>query len=153
MQLFGKSAMIAIGSVMVVCTKPRGETVTAHEIAEELGLSPYYVIKILGQLVREGVLGSKRGASGGYYLKRCPSDLTVWDILRPFESVTRGLSCSTTQCPTCAERIACVVPRCWSLLVADILMAMRERTVAQLYQRLEAPVTETPSFAGGEAVH
>ena len=67
-----------------------------QEIAARQHIPPRYLEQVLLALKREGLLTSKRGASGGYHLTRTPEEITVGAVLRaveganaPFEAVGR----------------------------------------------------------------
>jgi Rrf2 family cysteine metabolism transcriptional repressor len=67
-----------------------------QEIAARQGIPQRYLEQVLLALKRAGLLGSKRGSSGGYQLTRPPEDITVGDVLRavegagaPFEAQAR----------------------------------------------------------------
>ncbi len=44
-----------------------------------------YLENILSELRRAGIVGSQRGAEGGYWLARRPSDVSVADVIRAVE--------------------------------------------------------------------
>jgi len=55
------------------------------DIASEQNIPKQFLVHILLQLKREGILGSTRGVGGGYYMSRNPSEVTVGDIVRAVE--------------------------------------------------------------------
>jgi Rrf2 family protein len=56
-----------------------------QEIADRQGIPQRYLEQVLLALKRDGLLTSKRGASGGYHLTRAPEDITVGAVLRAVE--------------------------------------------------------------------
>ena len=56
-----------------------------QHIATAQGIPPKFLENILADLKRSGVVGSVRGADGGYWLNRRPEDVTVADIIRAVE--------------------------------------------------------------------
>jgi Rrf2 family cysteine metabolism transcriptional repressor len=52
------------------------------DIADKHGIPPRFLVQILLDLKRAGLVGSVRGAAGGYALARAPSEITLFDILR-----------------------------------------------------------------------
>jgi Rrf2 family protein len=56
-------------------------------MAEALDLPPEYLAKVLRRLATEGLLLSTRGARGGYRLASPAEDLTVAEVVRPFEEL------------------------------------------------------------------
>lgn len=60
---------------------PTGTPQTATEIAERQGIPEKYLVHILLQLKRAGVVQSVRGAQGGYMLGRGPGAISVLDVV------------------------------------------------------------------------
>lgn len=52
------------------------------DIATKHGISDRFLVQILLDLKRAGLVDSTRGAAGGYQLGRSPDDITLFDILR-----------------------------------------------------------------------
>ncbi len=54
-------------------------------IAERQGISEHYLEQLMGALRKAGLVGSVRGAQGGYELNTQPQNITVGDIIRALE--------------------------------------------------------------------
>src|SRR5262245_32847592 len=52
------------------------------DIANKHGISDRFLVQILLDLKRAGLVDSTRGAAGGYALARDPGDISLYDILR-----------------------------------------------------------------------
>jgi Rrf2 family cysteine metabolism transcriptional repressor len=63
------------------------------EVAKVQGISQAYLEQIAIDLRRAGLLHSRRGAQGGYYLARAPEATTAGDVIRALEDgcSTRGI--------------------------------------------------------------
>ncbi len=57
------------------------------KIAEQTGIPSKYLSKVLTELVRAGVLQSSRGIGGGFRMVRCPKDIRLAEVLKPFEPI------------------------------------------------------------------
>lgn len=68
------------------------------EIADTQRIPRKFLTVILSELSREGIVGTKRGRLGGYWLEREPATVSLGDIVR----ITRG---SLALVP-CASRLA-----------------------------------------------
>ena len=62
-----------------------GRPTRIDEIAEAQRIPKQFLVHILLQLKRDGVLRSTRGVGGGYSLARSPSTITVGDVVRAVE--------------------------------------------------------------------
>lgn len=80
------------------------EHVSATELERGINVSNKYIEKIMRILIKDGVVGAERGASGGYYLKKSPAVVTVGNIVRALEEEMEFISCISANndcvCPT-----------------------------------------------------
>ena len=65
-----------------VAQQEEGEAIAAPDIAESEGLSLSYTQKILRVLSKGGLVDSRRGVQGGYFLAHPASEVTVGDAIR-----------------------------------------------------------------------
>lgn len=56
----------------------------AGGVAEREQMPPAVTLKILKHLTAAGIVESRRGAAGGYRLRRPPEELTLYDLFRVF---------------------------------------------------------------------
>ena len=52
------------------------------DIADKHGIPPRFLVQILLDLKRAGLVISTRGAAGGYALARSPDEITLFDVLK-----------------------------------------------------------------------
>ena len=75
---------------------------SAHEMAEILGVSEAHLTKVFQRLVREGLVFSVRGPGGGFELKKPPEEISLLSVYHAIEGVPRNnekfCSCCT-KCP------------------------------------------------------
>jgi len=65
-------------------------------------------------LQRAGVVRSKRGASGGYYLARPPEDITVGEVIRAMDGPLAPIGCvSVTAHEFCPKEATCGLKLVW----------------------------------------
>lgn len=92
------------------------------EIAEAQKIPPKFLTVMLSQMSRQGLVGSRRGRDGGYWLARKPDEISYGEIVR----VTRGslglLPCASRlayeSCTNCVSEDKCRLHRVM-LLVRD----------------------------------
>lgn len=65
-------------------TRSAGPT-KGDTVGEAQDIPKKYLENILSELRRSGIVGSQRGADGGYWMARPASDVTVADIIRAVE--------------------------------------------------------------------
>jgi Rrf2 family protein len=62
-----------------------GRTVKGDSLAQAQGIPLKFLENILAELRRAGLVGSQRGAEGGYRLQRAAAEITVADVIRAVE--------------------------------------------------------------------
>jgi len=71
-------ALVAAGYVAMHCEE---KAVLSSTIAKEYGIPLEYLLKILQQLVKAGVLRSKRGPRGGFTLSKPAEEINLLEII------------------------------------------------------------------------
>jgi Rrf2 family protein len=102
-----------------------------RDLAKGLGIPRNYLSKILNQLVRAGVLVSSRGKRGGFQLSRSAHDITLLDVIAPFDRPDQRRLCLLGQ-STCSDETPCAAHWRWRALGADVAEFFRDTTVAEL---------------------
>jgi Rrf2 family protein len=68
-----------------VATHQNDGNILAETIAEKYGIPVTFLLRILQQLVRAGILVSKRGPHGGYVMGRPPENVSILDIIQAID--------------------------------------------------------------------
>ena len=86
------------------------------ELASREGIPRKFLEAILLELKRHGVVQSRKGKGGGYFLRREPADITFGEVIRVLEGPLAAVPCVShtaymkcVECldePTCGVRIA-----------------------------------------------
>jgi Rrf2 family protein len=106
--------------------------VQGRRLAAEEGIPEGFLVQILQELKRAGLVTSTRGASGGYRLARDPASISLGEVLDAVEGATTTGANLASPSPLCeALRDAC----------AEAALAARRRldgvTLADLARRVE----------------
>lgn len=70
-----------------------GQVVVLKQIAQSLGESPTYLVKVARHLVRAGLLRAQRGKTGGVLLNRSPKGITLLAIVEACQGTIHGDFC------------------------------------------------------------
>ncbi|WP_344864890.1 Rrf2 family transcriptional regulator, partial [Planomonospora alba] len=79
----------ALRAAVELAAAPPGP-VPAERIAEAQGIPRRFLDNILLQLRRGGLLHSRRGSDGGYWLSRPPGEITLADVVTIVEGAPEG---------------------------------------------------------------
>jgi Rrf2 family protein len=67
----------------------RGRPTQVGEMSKRQGATPRMLEQVLGKLKAAGLVGSRRGRRGGYYLARPAHEITLGDIVRACDGSLR----------------------------------------------------------------
>lgn len=75
----------AFRAIMHLADQPKGVVVEAQSIAQTQVIPMRFLLKIMPAIIKAGIVGSRRGVGGGYYLARAPKDITFLDVVEAIE--------------------------------------------------------------------
>ncbi len=79
-------------------------TLSNKDLEKKIFVSAKYLERIMSCLSSGGIVGAKKGVSGGYYLMREPEKITVGDVVRTLEDDLEIFDCvkksDCTKCPS-----------------------------------------------------
>jgi len=84
--IFSRPCEYAIRALTHMAASP-AEITSALEIAEAEGVPLPVLSKVLQELVRKGLLESRRGPGGGFQLSRRPELITLRDIVAAIDGL------------------------------------------------------------------
>lgn len=105
--------------------------VRGHDIAAAQNIPAKFLENILSELKRAGIVASKRGADGGYWLAQPPSGVSVADIIRAVEGPladVRGVR--PDQLDFAPDLVS--LQRMWIAVRANLRTVLEEVTLASL---------------------
>lgn len=104
------------------------------DIATKHGISDRFLVQILLDLKRAGLVESTRGAAGGYQLARGPEEITLYDILRVIDPPEQPVRKDDKLNPTVFVRNVRAV---WDRVVESQQTMLKELTLANLMAQSE----------------
>jgi Rrf2 family protein len=86
-----------------------------RDIAQDEKIPQRFLENILLELRKLGILGSKLGKEGGYYLLKKPEEVTMAEIIRHFEGTIALMYCVSEKayqpCEFCKDENTCQIRR------------------------------------------
>lgn len=109
-------------------------SLTLNQIAEREGLSVANAAKLMGILIKAGLVQSQRGAAGGYTLARPASEIRLNEVIRVLDEDTVDRFCQTHTgvLDTCIHTSDCGIRPVIVGLHEIVQSALSEITLAQL---------------------
>ena len=120
------------------------ELVSSQTLAESVKTNPVVIRRLIGQLRRQGIVGSVAGAKGGFYLAKPVDQITLWDIylvVRDDEFFNKP-----KVNPDCvvSSNLAVLVDDVYSESEHSMKNSMEKVTVAQLTDKLSDILEGSP---------
>ncbi len=132
--IFSKKCELALQAVLFLSVKKEKKIFNAIEISEELKVPKEFVSKMLQILTDSGIVGSKKGKNGGFYLAKKPSTIKLIDIVEAIDGLDVFQSC-VLGFPGCSVSEPCPVHEKWGKLRDDALKMLSEETLEQLKEK------------------
>lgn len=114
-----------------------GDTpVQVAEIAKSESIPSKFLESILLTLRKSGILGSKKGKHGGYYLRKEPTEILMTEIMRILEGPIAMVPCVSLnyyeKCDDCVDEHSCSVHKLMIQVRDSTLSVFRNTTLADL---------------------
>ena len=71
-----------VRAIFDIAYHSEGLETQVKDISRRQGISARYLEQIFQKLRKAGIIGSKRGPSGGYFLSKKPEEITIGEIVR-----------------------------------------------------------------------
>lgn len=112
-----------------------GRTITRlDELAQREAVSANFLVQILNDLRRAGLVESRRGKSGGYLLARKPDSIHLKEIVEAVEPSLLSFSTHTEGESGATVRAA------WEKIAQELRDQLERVTLQQLAEKTEAPM-------------
>lgn len=109
----------------------RPTPVTRQAIAEAQAVPAKFLEHILADLKRAGIIGSARGADGGYWLDRSADAVTMADVIRAVEGPLADVRGERPEALGYPEDLA-ALQRAWIAVRANLRTVLEQVTLADL---------------------
>lgn len=110
--------------------------VRVSEIAKNEQIPQKFLESILLTLRKSGILGSKKGKHGGYYLRQEPSEILMTEVMRILEGPIAMVPCVSLnyyeKCDDCPDEHKCSVHKLMIEVRDNTLKVFRNTTLADL---------------------
>jgi Rrf2 family protein len=133
--MLSKKCKYAIHALVHMAHRP-AEKFLIKEISESCSIPKKFLEAILLELNRAGILGSKQGKGGGYFLRRKPSEVNMAEVVRLFDGAIALVPCATfkyyERCAECIDEANCSVRHLFLSIRNDTVEAMKKNTLNDL---------------------
>lgn len=128
--MLSKSAEYALRALHRLAFVRRDGRVTTARLADRVGAPENYLSKLLHRLQQEGLVTSRRGRGGGFRLARPPEEVTLAEIVEPFDDVM-DRRCLLGR-PRCRDEAPCTAHEAWREALGGLQAFFRDTSLEDL---------------------
>lgn len=123
--MISKKTKYAINALVYLAKRNQEGPILISEVADSENIPRKFLETILLELKKAGILASKKGKGGGYYLIKNPDDVNMAEVMRLFDGAIALLPCVTymyyERCDECKNEDTCGI--------RDVFLELRNATV------------------------
>lgn len=119
----GRYGMNAIYELAINYNK---SPVSLKVISDKRKIPLPYLEQLILQLKKEGIVGSKRGAKGGYVLIKSPKEVMISEILYILEGELAPVKCKDEQSCICCNNHNCPGEIIWEKINTAIVESLKD---------------------------
>ncbi|MBS3946571.1 MAG: Rrf2 family transcriptional regulator [Melioribacter sp.] len=132
--IFSKSCELGLQAVLFLSIKKEKVIFNAEEVSKELKVPKEFVSKVMQMLTNSGIIGSKKGKSGGFYLAKSSANIKLIDIVEAIDGLEVFNSC-VLGFPGCSSEKPCPLHDKWGKLRDEAYKMLSEETLEQLKEK------------------
>ncbi|MBU1095119.1 MAG: Rrf2 family transcriptional regulator [Ignavibacteriae bacterium HGW-Ignavibacteriae-2] len=129
--IFSKKCEVGLQAVLFLSTRERDTLFNAQEVSENVNQPKEFVSKMLQVLTASGIVGSRKGKNGGFYLAKLPKEIKLIDIVEAIDGLGVFNNC-VLGFPGCSSTMPCPVHDKWGKLRDDAYKMLSEETLCDL---------------------
>lgn len=133
-------------AAIYLSTQAPDRSCSLAEIAKHQGVPRKFLEKIIQDLIRSGLVKSKRGPDGGYTLARSPDEISFQDIIEALEGPIAVNVCMNQRL-SCNHLSRCTMLGVWSEIQHKVVDVFARTTLADLQQTPRRALTASSSLS------
>lgn len=136
--MLSKKTKYGLKALTFIARSEEDAPVQVSAIAKSEHIPQKFLESILLTLRKAGILGSKKGKHGGYYLRSAPAEIKMTDVMRVLEGPIAMVPCVSLnyyeKCDDCPDEHTCSVHKLMIEVRDSTLKVFRNKTLSDLSQ-------------------
>jgi Rrf2 family protein len=137
--MLSKKAKYAINALVNLARKFDQGPILISEISDEEKIPKKFLEAILLDLRNAGILNSKKGKGGGYYLIKKPEEVNLATIVRLFDGAIALLPCVSykyyERCDECKDEVTCGIRHVFKEVRDESVRILKDNSLADVLAR------------------
>jgi Rrf2 family protein len=132
--MLSQKAKYALRALLSLAASPPDEAVLIADIAVQDNIPKKFLEQILLELKHHGIVQSRRGRGGGYFLLKAPEDISFGQVVRLIDGPLAPLPCLSRaayrKCRDCADEATCRLRRVFAASHAATVAVLDRTSLA-----------------------
>ena len=137
--MLSKKAKYAINALVKLAREYEKGPVLIKDISRSENIPQKFLEAILRELKSTGILSSKMGKGGGYYLIEDPEEVNLASVVRLFDGAIGMLPCVTylyyEPCDECKDEETCGIRSIFKEVRDETVNLLKKATLAEILRR------------------
>ena len=137
--MLSKKAKYAINALVYLAKQEDRAPVQTVQIALSENIPNKFLEAIMLELKKGGLLASKKGRNGGYFLRQNPDEIHMAEVVRLFDGAIALLPCVTykyyERCDECHDEKTCGIRAAFLNLRNQTVELLKHETLATILER------------------
>jgi Rrf2 family protein len=137
--MLSKKAKYAINALVKLAREYEKGPVLIKDISRSENIPQKFLEAILRELKSTGILSSKMGKGGGYYLIKDPEEVNLASVVRLFDGAIGMLPCVTylyyEPCDECKDEETCGIRSIFKEVRDETVNLLKKATLAEILRR------------------
>lgn len=139
--MLSKKAKYAIKALVKLAKEYKKGPILISEISEQERIPKKFLEAILLELKNAGILNSRKGKGGGYYLLKNPEDVDLAQVIRLFDGALALQPCVSSnyyeKCEECIDEAICGIRSVVSEVRESTVKILKANNLATILKREE----------------
>ena len=137
--MLSKKTKYAIHALTYLAKKDPSQPTLIVDISKEANIPRKFLETILLDLKKNGILGSKMGKGGGYFIRKKPSEIQLSTIIRLFNGPIALLPCASKNyyepCDECEDEASCGLRFVMEEVRDETLNILEKKTIQDIINK------------------
>lgn len=133
-------ATYAVQAMLDLASQPEGQVVALRKIADRQGIKAKYLERIFLKLHHAGIIASKKGPGGGYYIDRSIKLIKIGDIMEAVGEFRGLVRCQIADSENyCSRAHGCSIRPYWERMKDTIDEFLNSSTLYDIIHQKRKP--------------
>ncbi len=133
--MISQKAKYALRALVILAKQEAGASLSIADIAAQQSIPKKFLEQILLDLKHRGIVMSRRGKTGGYFLLRNPAHITFGEVLRLVDGPVAPLPCLSKtayrRCEDCTNEQGCEIRQVFAQVAAATRQVLDSTSIAE----------------------